>query len=150
MKKGFTLVEMLAVIVVLGLLALIAIPTVLNKIKSTKEDLYDNQIEMIKSGATNYVTDQVSHLKSDSNFYTAITTHTATTFDISLNDLQLGGFLEKNISNPLCDGEDKYFSPTETKIKIKYDGKEFSYEVFSTSNLRESCTAKIDRGINLE
>ena len=46
MKKGFTLAELLAVIVILGLLALIAVPVVLNKIKSTKEDLYNNQIEM--------------------------------------------------------------------------------------------------------
>lgn len=146
MKKGFTLAELLAVIVILGLLALIAVPVVLNKIKSTKEDLYNNQIEMIKSGAISYVTSEITHLKSDSPFYTPVTNHTRVTITKTLSELQTYGFLDENILNPLCDGSDKYFSPLETKIEIIYDGREFSYEVSSTGNLRESCTAKIDRG----
>lgn len=142
MRKGFTLAELLAVISILGLIALITIPNVLTKLKSSKEDLYNNQIEEIKAGAQSYITYEISHLKTSSPLYTPVTTHTSTTITVTLNDLQEAGMLDKNISNPLCDGSDKYFSPEETKIKIKYDGKEFEYEVFNDFDLRQSCTAK--------
>lgn len=145
-SKGFTLAELLAVISVLGLIAIITIPTVLNKVKSTKEDLYNNQIEMIKSGAISYVTNEISSLQADSLFYEAIMNHRSTSINISLNKLQQGGFLEENISNPLCDGDDKYFSPEETIVQIKYDGKEFYYEILDRDGaVRESCTEKIVR-----
>ena len=48
-KKGFTLVELLAVIIILGILALITTPLVLNTIESTR-------LGAAKTGATNYVT----------------------------------------------------------------------------------------------
>ena len=47
MKKGFTLVEILGVIVVLGIIGLIAFPIVNSTIKETKQKSYDAQIKMI-------------------------------------------------------------------------------------------------------
>lgn len=47
MKKGFTLVEILGVIVVLGVIGLIAFPIVNSTIKETKQNSYDAQIKMI-------------------------------------------------------------------------------------------------------
>lgn len=144
-SKAFTLIELLAVIVILGLIALITVPTVLNKIKSTNEDLYKTQIELIKAGAVSYVTDIVAHPSVNPTISNMIVTHSPGNITLSLNDLQLAGAVDTNLLNPLCDGEDKYFSPTETKIKFSYDGKEFSYEIFNENGegaLRESCDIK--------
>lgn len=145
-KNGFTLVEILSVIVILGLIALITIPVVLNNIKSTKDDLYNTQINLIKAGAVNYVTDVIAHPSVNVTLSNMIKPGNPFSTAVSLTDLQNSGAVELNISNPLCDGENKYFSPTDTIIKISYDGKEFDYEVASeTNNLRGSCTEKIKK-----
>ena len=44
MKKGFTLVELLAVITLLGLLSLIVVPVVDKIIKDNKEKLYQTML----------------------------------------------------------------------------------------------------------
>ena len=44
-KKGFTLVELLAVIIVLGLILVIAVPSVNKYLKSSKEILFFDDIE---------------------------------------------------------------------------------------------------------
>ena len=46
MKKGFTLVELLAVIVILALIALITAPVVLNVIENSQQKTYRRSIDM--------------------------------------------------------------------------------------------------------
>lgn len=143
-SKAFTLIELLAVIVILGLIALITVPTVLNKLKSTNEDLYQTQIELIKAGAVSYVTDLIAH-PDGSTISNAILARQASVHLKTLGELQTAGAVDTNLLNPLCDGDNKYFSPTETKIRFTYDGKEFSYEVFNDNGedaLRRSCDIK--------
>lgn len=143
-KDGFTLVEMLAVIVILGLIAIITIPTIVNQIKENKEELYNTQIKLIESGAISYVTDQIAHPSSTSKVWDVVSNKKKETFTVSLKTLQETGAVDYNISNPLCDGNDIYFDPNDIKVKMTYDGKEFAYEVVSESNnLRESCTSKV-------
>ena len=48
MKKGFTLVELLAVIILLGVIGLIVVPSITKTINNSKEDLYNDQIGKIK------------------------------------------------------------------------------------------------------
>lgn len=55
-EKGFTLVEVLAVIVVLGLLIAIIAPTVNNLIKDSEDALESKQISTIIDATKQYVT----------------------------------------------------------------------------------------------
>ncbi len=149
-NKGFTLVELLAVIVILGLISLIAVPAVLNNIKTTKEDLYNTQIDLIKAGAVGYVTDSIAHSNVNQTISDMAKSHTPQTITISLSQLQAAGAIEADVMNPFCDGENKYFSPELTKIEIKYDGKDFEYDVYYETSgfdnkyekLKTSCVAK--------
>jgi len=54
MKKGFTLIEMLSVIVVLGIIALIAFPAVDSAIKDSRQKAYNQNVEFIEEVAITY------------------------------------------------------------------------------------------------
>ena len=55
MKKGFTLVEVLAVIVILGLLVVIIVPVVNNLLGDSEDALYDKQIDSIEKATQKYM-----------------------------------------------------------------------------------------------
>lgn len=57
MKKGFTLIEVLGVIVILSIIALITVPMIGKYIKQAKNDSYDNQVSFIKLATQNWVSD---------------------------------------------------------------------------------------------
>ena len=94
MKKGFTLVELMAVIIILGVIALIAFPIIDNSIKKSKEDSLDQTIDNIELSAYNYSVQNVFDKPS-------IDEKKA----IMLDRLQDTGFLEKEIINPVTDEE---------------------------------------------
>lgn len=75
MKKGFTLVELLAVIIILGILGLIVVPMVNETISNQKEKLYKRQIETIISSAESWGTKNSSKLTEDgTSIYVNVTT----------------------------------------------------------------------------
>ena len=55
-KKGFTLIEMLAVIVIIGLIILIVLPSVTRVMFHNDEEQYKNYLTSIESGALTYAT----------------------------------------------------------------------------------------------
>lgn len=55
-KKGFTLVELIAVIALLSIIMLLIVPNVANYLNSSKKTLfYDNVINMFKSATTTFM-----------------------------------------------------------------------------------------------
>ena len=52
-NKGFTLIEVLAIIVIITVLGAVAIPNILSALNSGKQKSYDIMIENIKTGAIN-------------------------------------------------------------------------------------------------
>ena len=59
-NRGFTLVELMAVITILAILSLIIVPIIDKNVKKGKDDVYKIQIENIKFAAMNYYTDNIS------------------------------------------------------------------------------------------
>lgn len=63
-KRGFTIVELIAVIGVLSLLIIIAIPALGSTSKNVKQKIYDTKVKMIINGAVMYGQDHMAELLS--------------------------------------------------------------------------------------
>jgi type IV pilus assembly protein PilA len=63
-KKGFTLIEILAVIVIIGIVIVIVVPTVSNIVSSSKDDSYKRTVNNIEDAAQLYITRNPSVLSS--------------------------------------------------------------------------------------
>ena len=91
-KFGFTLVELLAVIVILGVLALITFPIIDGTIKNSKEKALASTIKSIEDAAYNYST------KNDIGYQTYYK-------KINLEDLAKAGLLDNEIINPVTNNK---------------------------------------------
>lgn len=60
--KGFTLVELLAVVIILALLALLTSTSVTKIVKNSKKELSDTQIKLIESAAKTWGADNLNIL----------------------------------------------------------------------------------------
>ncbi|MBQ8871252.1 MAG: type II secretion system protein, partial [Bacilli bacterium] len=86
-KKGFTLVELLAVIVLLGLLAILITPKITETLKKQKKAIFTNSVEGIVNAINNDIAD-------DSSISTEMSQYRAYKFDV--NKLYL--IVEDNMS----------------------------------------------------
>lgn len=68
MKKGFTMIELLVVLVLIGGLVALTVPAILNSSQKAKAEAYDSKIELIEKTAATYGDDHLKNVK-DSNYY---------------------------------------------------------------------------------
>lgn len=113
---GFTLAELLAVITLLGVIALLVFPTVNKVVDKNRQKAYDHQIDGILEGASNYVTQKLanaSYEEYEQDFY------------FSLDELKQSGFISaKEIINPITDEKMNGC----VIAKYKYQSKQHVYE----------------------
>lgn len=88
MKKGFTLIEILAVIIILAIVLTLVSTNVLNIISSSREKTYNEQLNSLKKLSQQYATEFYNDLTWSSNQTT-----------ITLDQLINAGYLEENIIN---------------------------------------------------
>lgn len=59
-NKGLTLVELLAVLIILGIIVVIVVPSVSRNLKSSRVQLCERQLESLISASKNWLTDQIN------------------------------------------------------------------------------------------
>lgn len=117
MKKGFTLVELLGVIVVLAIISMIAVPLIDRSINKSDEDLYNTQINQIVKAAKNYYAEPENIDGLPQNDKDSVT--------VTLEALQKGGYLPTEVDNPKT-GEP--FKPTLSYVTVTKKGNHFEYK----------------------
>lgn len=61
-NKGLTLIELLAVFVVLSIVALIVVPTIFNQMKEYREQMFEDQVAIMIDAARSWANDHVEEL----------------------------------------------------------------------------------------
>ena len=140
--KGFTLVELLAVIAIMGMLAVIMVPTISGVIEENKENSKKNLENSIKSSARAYISDNRYEISLDDSScdnnnnkrnITSIGTGTnlkkITNSEISVSILVNEGYLKSNFDEIINPKTNKPIKKEESYIVVTYDcsSKDFKY-----------------------
>lgn len=72
MKKGFTLIELMAVVVIISLVCLLTFPNIVNQIKKSKDANKDNVEKVIISAAKRYVNDNIDKYNEEGDYCIAV------------------------------------------------------------------------------
>ena len=141
--KGFTLVELLAVIAIMGMLAVIMVPTISGVIEENKENSKKNLENSIKSSARAYISDNRYEISLDNNScdnnntkrnITSIGTGTnlkeITNSEISILILVNEGYLKSNSGEIINPKTNKPINKKESYIVVTYDcsSKDYKYD----------------------
>ena len=127
-RKGFTLVELLAVIVILALLMLVAGTSIARVVKKARVELYNSQIEIIEVAAQTWLEGNTDKLPDDGECKY-----------LTLYDLKNTGILDSSVLDPRTSKEINDNLNIKITAKLtEYDNLNFKYEV--DSNDISSCT----------
>lgn len=118
-QSAFTLIELLAVLVVLGMLSLLIIPNITSVIEETRENLYEIQLNNIITGTKNWSAKNTNMLPEENN----------ETITLTLGQLKIGGFIDQNFKNPKTN---KPF-PNDLEITITKINNNYKYQVIENS-----------------
>ncbi len=116
-KKGFTIIEILAVVIILGVIMTITYPTVVDTFSNVEDRQYEALVSSISSSAKSYVTDNRANISS-------LGVVNGVSY-ISLSTLRDEGYLASDIYDPKTQQLIDY--STRVKIITKVIGKKEDY-----------------------
>lgn len=120
-NKGFTLVELTAIIVVLAAIFLVSFPNILNMDKTTQQDEYDAMVEDLCLAGESYIYTNMNKFEE--------LIYPDNKINISVGDLIYYGFVSGSLKNPNTETSIKndlliYTVLSESKLSCKYQEKD--------------------------
>lgn len=130
-KKGFTLVELLAVIAVLSIISMIAFPIVSDIIDNSEKKAYEQQIKSIEKASEKWVANNsraLIEIDADDNMVKK-------SCYITVSTLQNQGYINVDkVINPL---DDTSMSDYIVELNYHSDSQQYSYKVVNNTTLSE-------------
>ncbi len=115
-EKGFTMVELLGVITLLGLLAMILYPTINRYITNSKNQLSSVQTDNILKAAKTWGADHI----------TSLPTEEGESLEVDLKTLQDEGYIDSDLKDPETK---KTLNATAIKVRISYQNGNLKYRM---------------------
>lgn len=94
-NKGFTLIELVAIVLVLAAIFLVSFPSLLNMSKNDEEKKYDNMVENLCLAGESYIYANEDDFKDLSTV--------SSTIEISIEELIMYGNVDSALKNPKTD-----------------------------------------------
>lgn len=126
-KNGFTLAELMAVLILIAVMGMIVIPIVENSINSGKDDLYISQIDSVKASLKKYAIEEINPKirNAGDDIY------------LSLYQLKISG----NVSVDMKDPRTETLLPEDMLLRIEKREKSYTYEVLETTGTKTERTS---------
>lgn len=130
-KKGLTLIELIAVLTILSMVALIVTPNIMVSIKQYQQQLYDTEISALEGAAKNWTADNIDKIDMEPNSAVAL----------GIRELTNGGYYDANATDPKGGkfDDDKHFTFViitceiiEDKYHVIKTNYKYKYEAYST------------------
>lgn len=125
MKKGFTLAELLAVLILISIIAIVSIPVVINTIKTYKKTLCEKSLDELIVAAQNWAASN-RNLMPSNNPTLELCGNNDTDFCISVPDLIDEGFLDEDTVNP----KTKQPFSNNLVVRITKEDKKYYYNLY--------------------
>ena len=116
-NKGFTLIELLVTITILGILTIVALPSVRRVQTSNRTKKFDSYSESIKSASKAYVDSYEEDLFNDSDEESCAT--------ITLEEL-----IDKKLIKDIKLKDITCANPGDTRVQVRKKNKKFYYQVY--------------------
>lgn len=114
-KKGFTLVELLATLVIIAIITIIAVPKILDWFNNSTDTYKELDENLVIEAARIYVTDHPNNYLPNSN----------KVYCITMPQMVNYGCLDENSVKIISD---KSYDQTNMKVKVTYNGNYFEYQ----------------------
>lgn len=123
-NKGFTLMELLGVVIILGILTLITFPNIMNQIRKTQTGINNATESLIIDAAKDYYKDNINNYEKTEGI----------TYCINIQELTNNGYLNQKLKDKDLNDIDNT-----KKVKLMYNNNNYNYEI------TDSCTYGITR-----
>ncbi len=127
-KKGFTLIELMAVLIIISIVAVITVTTVTSVLQNYSDSIYNKQLASIKSAAKVWISENALLAPTGTTGtcnYKSTCPEEYNSITVKLKDLQDEGYIDKELKNSqtkeLFDGNKIKVTITKNNQKLVYD-----------------------------